>query len=68
MSQIAELEQKGIVKALGVKQDELFEAKINLLGFFDVLYRIDKRLKEENIMKKSIINPDQKIQELKQRQ
>lgn len=48
MSQISELEQKGLVEALGVKPNELFEAKANLLGLFGVLFRIDKRLKNEN--------------------
>ena len=51
MQQIPELEQKGLIEALGVKQNELFEAKTNLLGFFDVLYKIDKRLKNENLQK-----------------
>ena len=67
MQHISELEKKGLCDALGLGQDELFEAKINLLGFFGALVRIDKRLKEENIMKKTIINTDQKNQELKQR-
>lgn len=49
MSQISDLEQKGIIKALDVSQEDLFEAKFNLLGFFDVLYRIDQRLEKEKI-------------------
>ena len=48
MQHISELEQKGLVDALGVKQDDLFEAKTNLLGFFNVLYKIDKRLNNKN--------------------
>ena len=47
MPQISESEQKGLVEALGVKPNELFEAKHNLLGVFEVLFRIDKRLKEK---------------------
>lgn len=49
MSQISELEQKGILEALGVKKEDLFEAKTNLIGFWGVLYKIDKRLKNKII-------------------
>lgn len=45
MSKISELEKRGLI-ALGVKPDDLFEAKHNLLGFFDVLLKIDQRLKK----------------------
>lgn len=48
MQQISELEQKGFLEALDVKKGDLFESKHNLLGFFDVLYRIDKRLNNKN--------------------
>lgn len=48
MPQISKLEQKGLVEALCVKPNELFEAKTNLLGFFDVLYRIETRLNNKN--------------------
>ncbi len=33
--------------ALGLKEDEVFEASFNLIGFFETLYRIDERLKAE---------------------
>ena len=51
MKNISELDRKGLVEALGVKEEDVFEAKSNLLGFFKVLYRIDKRLKKEEIIK-----------------
>jgi hypothetical protein len=47
MSNLEELERKCLIEDLGVKKEDLFEAKYNLLGFFEVLYRIDKRLKEK---------------------
>lgn len=33
--------------ALGLKEEEIFEASFNLIGFFEALYRIDERLKAE---------------------
>ncbi len=48
MFDLKELEQKGLVEALKIKQEDIFEAKYNLLGFFETLYKIDKRLKEES--------------------
>ena len=53
MNYISDTEQKGLVEALGVKQEDLFEAKFNLLGFFETLFKIDQRLKKENDLKKS---------------
>ena len=47
MSNFKKLERKCLIKDLGVKEEDLFEARYNLLGFFEVLYRIDKRLKEK---------------------
>jgi len=47
MSNFEELERKCLVEDLGVKEEDIFEARYNLLGFFEVLYRIDKRLKEK---------------------
>jgi hypothetical protein len=32
----------------GLTDQEAFEAKSNFVGFYDLLYRIDKRLKEQN--------------------
>lgn len=31
-----------------LSDQEVFEAKSNLVGFFDLLFRIDKRLNEQN--------------------
>ncbi len=35
---------------------EVFEAKNNFVGFFDLLYRIDKRLNEKNNEQNKEIN------------
>lgn len=45
---ISELEQKGLIEALGIEEKDLPEAKCNLFGFFEVLYKIDQRLKLQN--------------------
>lgn len=47
MEKISELEQQGLVEALGIEEKDLAESKYNLLGFFEVLYEIDQRLKKE---------------------
>jgi len=47
MNKTSELEKKGIIEALGVKEDDLFEAKTNLLGFWGALLKIDQRLKKQ---------------------
>lgn len=47
MEKISELEQQGLVEALGVEEKDLAESRYNLLGFFGVLYEIDQRLKKE---------------------
>ena len=49
MKNISELERKGLVEALGVKEEDVSEAKYNLIGFFKILYRIDQRLKNKKI-------------------
>lgn len=46
------IEQKKFIEILDIKQDDLFEARFNLLGFFSVLYKIDQRLKKEDDLKK----------------
>lgn len=33
-----------------LSDQELFEAKNNFVGFFDLLYRIDKRNKEKDVI------------------
>ena len=45
---ITELERKGLIKALNIKEEDIFEARYNLLGFFSTLYKINKRLSGEN--------------------
>ncbi len=45
MPQLSE-QDKILMKSFDLKEDELAEAKYNLFGFFEVLYRIDKRLNE----------------------
>jgi len=47
MSKPSQSEQEGLVEALGVEPDEVFEVGYNLIKFFEVLYRIDERLKKE---------------------
>lgn len=47
IEKISESDQKGIIDALGVKPEDLWEAKQNLFGFFGVLYKIDQRLRRE---------------------
>ena len=46
--EISDLEQKGLIEALGIEEKDLPEAKYNLFGFFSVLYKIDQRLKLQN--------------------
>lgn len=43
----SELESKGLVKALGIEEGEIYEAKHNLFGAFEVLNRIYIRLENE---------------------
>jgi len=47
MSEITNIKQKEFLKSLNIKQEDLFEARFNLIGFFEVLYKIDQRLKKE---------------------
>ncbi len=47
MENFSDLERKCLIEDLGVKEEDIFEARYNLLGFFEVLYRIDQRLKNE---------------------
>ena len=46
-AEFKELERKGLIEAFDLKEDEVFEARHNLLGAFMVLYRIDERLRRE---------------------
>ena len=48
MNELNELEKKGLKEAFGLSDEELFEAKYNLLGLFNALYKIDRRLALEN--------------------
>ena len=52
MKNISDLEQKGLIEALGIDEKDLSEAKYNLFGFFSVLYKIDQRLQAEKNQKK----------------
>ena len=52
MCKIKNLEKQGLTEALGIEEKDLFEAKTNLLGFFEVLNRIDERLKKEGKSRK----------------
>ncbi len=58
MAEISDLDRKGLIEALGLKEDEIFEAKYNLLGFFSTLYKIDQRLKAEEREKQKGQNND----------
>jgi hypothetical protein len=49
MDDFEALEKKCLVDDLGVKKEDLFEARFNLLGFFEVLYRIDQRLQNKKV-------------------
>jgi len=43
-----ELTQKGLLEAFNLQPDQLPDAKQNLLGFFDLLLQVDKRLNPHN--------------------
>jgi hypothetical protein len=47
MSDLSDLEKVGLIETFKLRDNEVLEAKQNLLGFFNVLYKIDKRLKEK---------------------
>jgi hypothetical protein len=47
MADLSELEQKGLVEAFGLQPEEVADARQNVLGFFNTLYKIDQRLKRE---------------------
>ena len=42
-----DLENKGLVEALGIEEGEIYEARYNLLGAFEVLNQIYIRLENE---------------------
>ena len=44
---ISEAERKAYMEEFGLKSEDVWEAKQNLVGFFRVLYEIDQRLKRE---------------------
>lgn len=50
-AEFKKLERKGLIESFDLKEDEVFEARHNLLGAFMVLYKIDERLKREAIEK-----------------
>ena len=45
--EFSELEKKGLIESLGIKESDVFEARYNLLGAFEVLNRIYLRLEKE---------------------
>jgi len=47
MASFEELERKFLIEKLQLEESEVFEARFNLLGAFNVLYKIDERLREE---------------------
>lgn len=47
--EISKAEQEGLVEGLNLNEDEIFEASFNLLGFFEVLERIRRRLEDEKL-------------------
>lgn len=47
MADFSELQRKGLIESLGIKESEVFEASYNLLGAFEVLNRIYLRLEKE---------------------
>lgn len=52
MSEFLELEKKGLKEALNLEEDELYEAKFNLLGFYSTLQKIEQRLINEGQLAK----------------
>lgn len=55
-NKLQQLEKEGLIDAFGLAEDEIFEARFNLLGFFDVLARIDQRLKVEKENNKHLVS------------
>ena len=51
-NKISKIEKEGLIEALGLSEDEVFEAGFNLLGFFEVLQRIKERLELEKLEEK----------------
>lgn len=47
MASFEELERKFLIEKLQLEESEVFEARFNLLGAFNVLYKIDERLRKE---------------------
>ena len=45
------IKKKKLIEIFPLKENEVFEAEYNLLGFFNTLYKIDQRLKREKIEK-----------------
>ena len=46
---VDELAKKYLIEELGLTKEQVEEAGANLIGFFDVLMRIDKRIKSTNV-------------------
>jgi len=58
MDSFEELERKFFIEKLELDESEIFEARFNLLGAFNVLYKIDRRLREEEKAKKELERGD----------
>jgi hypothetical protein len=54
MASFEELERKFLIEKLQLEESEVFEARFNLLGAFNVLYKIDERLRKEEEAKKEL--------------
>ena len=48
---ISEAERKAYMEEFGLKSEDVWEAKQNLVGFFGVLFEIDARLRKESMTK-----------------
>ena len=45
------LEKEGLIKAFDLKEDEILDARYNLLGFFGTLNKIKNRIESEQVKK-----------------
>jgi len=54
MASFEELERKFLIEKLQLEESEVFEARFNLLGAFNVLYKIDERLRKEKEAKEQV--------------
>ncbi len=50
MPQISDIDRE-FMRDLDIKEEDLAEAKYNLIGFYEVLFQIDQELREEGKLK-----------------